>query len=60
MSMERHSAALLFNLILSTITTLPTLEIEELFQYYTTSLSAPEVMYVLGKVSLCNSKIVTV
>jgi len=56
-SMERHSAALLFNFIQSTITT-PTLQIEMLLQYYSTLLSAPEVMYGLGKVRLSNFKIV--
>lgn len=55
--MERHSAALLFSFIQSTVTTLPTLEIEKLLQYYSTLFWAPEVMYVLRKVDLCNFKI---
>lgn len=58
--MEKHSVALLFNSIQSTITTLPTLDIERLLQNYSTFLSAPEVMYGLGKVGLCNFKIAIV
>jgi hypothetical protein len=58
MSIERHSAALLFNFIQSTKTTLPTLEIERLLQYYSALFSAPDVMYGLGKVDLRNFKIV--
>jgi len=56
--MRRHFAALLFNFIQFTIKTLPTLEIERLLLYYSTLLSAPEVMYGLGKIGLRNLKIV--